>query len=77
MQQCESLQSLAQERREVHEDLPTVSGHLPMDRQDRYTKQSHLQRGRRARMSCTDREHSFRCDREERKLAHRTRGKPE
>lgn len=47
VQQSESLQSLAQEWREVHENLSGVPRHISLDRQDRYTQQSHRQRGRR------------------------------
>jgi len=51
VQQSEGLQSLAQERREIHEDLPSMPGHLSLDRQDRYTQQSYRQRSRCTRMS--------------------------
>lgn len=50
VQQSEGVQSVAQERGEVHEDLSNVSGHLSVDGQDRDTKQSHRQRRRCARM---------------------------
>ena len=50
VQQPEGVQSMAQERGEVHEDLSNVSGHLSVDGQDRDTKQSHRQRRRCARM---------------------------
>lgn len=50
MQQSEGVQSVAQERGEVHENLSNVSGHLSVDGQDRDTKQSHRQRRRCARM---------------------------
>lgn len=50
VQQSEGVQSMAQERGEVHEDLSNVSGHLSVDGQDRDTKQSHRQRRRCARM---------------------------
>lgn len=50
VQQPEGVQSMAQERGEVHEDLSNVSGHLSVDGQDRDTKQSHRQRCGCARM---------------------------
>ena len=40
MRQAEGVQPVAQVRREVHEDLPGVSRHLPLDGQDRHRQQS-------------------------------------
>lgn len=46
MQQPKGLQSLAQERSAIHEDVPSLSRDLPVDRQDGHSQQSHWQRGR-------------------------------
>ena len=40
VRQAEGVQPLAQVRSEVHEDLPAVSHHLPLDRQDGGGQQS-------------------------------------
>ena len=40
VRQAEGVQPLAQVRSEIHEDLPAVSHHLPLDRQDRRGQQS-------------------------------------